>query len=96
MSKKPKRKSSRDPVRYDPPFEFEQDEEPLAKQPKYKTKLVYLLDQDEVNMLVDASTAEYVDEIPPEFHINYATYSEEEVLALLDCDYTPRKFKKKK
>ena len=96
MSKKLKRKSSREPINYDSPFEHEQDEVPLAIQHKYKITLVYLIDQDEVNRLIETSAVPYVDPSPSEMRTDYTTYSEEEVIALQACNYHPRKLRRKK
>lgn len=94
MSKKQKRKSTREPVRYDPPFEVEEQEsEPKAR---YKLVLAYMLDQEEVNALIAASTSPYVEPPPSVLPTEYSSYSEEEVLGLLDSNYVPRKLKRKK
>jgi hypothetical protein len=56
---------------------------------------VYILDQEEVNQLIDASQAPYV-EPPSEFEqVEYASYIEEEVQALIDGVPYRRKRKKK-
>ena len=94
MAKKNKRPKAREPFEYDPPFE---SEEPLEKpRTKYKTVMVYLIDQDEVNVLIEASNSTYVEAPKPAFDYNYSTYTEEECLALQNCAYVPRKYKKKK
>ena len=95
MPKKLKRKNTREPIRYDPPYEPE--ELPTSDQrPKYRLVLAYLLDQDEVNKLIEASTAQYVEPIVSTRSSDYETYTEEEVAALLDCTFHPRRSKKKK
>lgn len=93
MSKKQKRKSTREPLKYDPPFEIEEQES--EPRPKYKLVLAYLLDQDEVNSLIEASSAPYVEPPPSVPPTEYNTYTQEEVSALLDSNYVPRKLKKK-
>jgi hypothetical protein len=95
LAKKNKRThKSREQFDYDPPYEPEE----VVEQPKvkYKTKLVYLIDQDEVNALIDASNAPYVEPEKPVVNLNYESYSQEEVNDLIDGIYHPRKSKKKK
>jgi hypothetical protein len=88
-----KRKGPREAFDYQPPIE--QEQEP-RNEPKYRLKMAYLIDQDEVNQLIEASQAPYVDE-PKEFELtNYSTYVEEEVVALLAGEpYRRKRFKKK-
>lgn len=93
MSKKQKRKNTREPLEYDLPFESEEYvEEPRSK---YKFTLAYLIDQDEVNALIAASTSPYVE--PPSNIVNteYSTYTQAEVNALLNNDFAPKNKKKK-
>ena len=95
MSKKNKNKNrTREPEdRYDPPVE--EDYEPPRT--VYKATLVYLIDQDEVNMLIQASTAEYVEPPVPVRDEYYTTYEEYEVFQLLNGEpITLRKPKKRK
>lgn len=95
MAKKNKsRTKAKEQFEYDPPFESE--DIPEKPRPKYKTVMVYLIDQDEVNRLIEASNSEYVEPPRPPQDYNYSTYTEEECLALQNCDYYPRRFKKKK
>lgn len=94
-NKKNKRKSNaREPLEYEIPFEPEE----VAEEPriKYKTTLVYILDQGEVNRLIEASTAAYVEPQATNVVVNYPTYTEEECAGLMDGYYYPRKAKKKK
>lgn len=92
MSKK--RKSPREPsYQYTPPIDQEQEPK---NEPKYRLKMVYLIDQDEVNELIEASCAPYVDPSPPTQQTDYDTYSEDEVLALMDGKPYRRKRLKKK
>jgi hypothetical protein len=96
LAKKTKRKSSKEPVRYDTPFEIEEEDYEKSP-PRTVSSLVmaYILDQNEVNSLIEASEAPYVDApVDPTFVTQ--TYSEEEVAALMDCNYKPRRYKKKK
>ncbi len=96
MTKKKKRKNrTREPSDdYEVPFELDDE----VEQPKiaHKIVLAYLIDQDEVNMLINASTAEYVEPPGPVTTINQNSYSEDEVFALISGDFHPRKTKKKK
>jgi len=95
LAKKNKRKSrSEEQFEYDPPFEIEEQMEPPKV--KYKQVLAYLIDQDEVNMLVEASYSEYVEPPGSIVNTNYLTYIEEECVALIDGNFHPRKSKKKK
>jgi Tat protein secretion system quality control protein TatD with DNase activity len=55
----------------------------------------YLLDQDEVNRLIHESNAPYVD-VPTTEKQNYPTYTREEVQAIMNDDYDPTKFSKKR
>jgi hypothetical protein len=94
-NKKNKRKSNaREPLEYEIPFEPEE----VAEEPriKYKTTLVYILDQDEVNGLIEASTSQYVEPQTAITPTNYPTYTAEECTGLMDGYYYPRKTKKKK
>lgn len=94
MAKKSKRKSKeREPLEYEIPFEPEEE----VEQPRtyYKTTLAYLIDQDEVNELVKASTAAFVEPQPPNTSTDHPTYTEEECASLVDGTYMPRKVKKK-
>ena len=94
MAKKNKVKAkSREPLRYDPPFELEETVEKPSQ--KYRVTLVYLLDQDEVNGLIDASNAQYTEPNRLPSSTDYPTYSEEECVALINGKYRQRKFKKK-
>jgi hypothetical protein len=92
LSKKQRRKNTREPARYDPPFESEEQLEPRTK---YKTVMVYMLDQREVNTLIEASTAPYVDPSPLNLNLDYTSYIMDEVVALIDGQYHPRRKKKK-
>ena len=95
MSKKNKRKNNtREPLEYDPPFESE--EQPEQPRTKYKTVMVYVLDQDEVNSLIEASNSVYVEPPGPLVNTEYSTYTEEECVALVDGNFHPRKSRKKK
>jgi hypothetical protein len=95
LAKKNRRRTSREPSDdYGPDFDCEQSEK--VERPTYKTTVAYLIDQDEVNALLAASTSEHIDPIKVSTAIDYSTYTEEEVNAILACDYQPRKFKKKK
>lgn len=76
--------------------ELESHEESPKQQNKYKIVKAFLLDQEEVNALVEASSSLYVEPPQKPFSLEYLTYSQEEVLALIKGDYKPRKFKKKK
>jgi len=90
-----KRRSPKESYDYQPPIEQEQE---LRTESKYRLKMAYTLDQDEVNLLIDASHAPYV-ELPSEVihSTEYDTYSEDEVLSLLDGQPPrPRKRIKKK
>ena len=95
MAKKNKgRTKSQEQFEYDAPYEAEE----APEQPKqtYKITLVYLIDQEEVNTLISASTAQYVE---PEREVvtgDYPTYSEEECTSLMHGKYPQRKTKKKK
>jgi hypothetical protein len=93
LAKKSKRKATREPDHYDPPFEPEFEEEPIRQVPKYKAKLMYLLNQDEVNALINAPDIATSEETVK--HTNYSTYAEYEVLALMNGNYIPPKTKKK-
>lgn len=53
----------------------------------------YLLDQDEVNELIRASFAPYVEPNPKEEVIHHVTFSREETLALINGTYDPTHFK---
>lgn len=53
----------------------------------------YLIDRDEVNRLINASFAPWVEPPTPEVNTNYTTYSREEVEALMNCNYNPDHFK---
>lgn len=95
MAKKSKRKVSREPDQYDAPFEPERDEVPTKQAPKYRTKMVYLLNQDEVNALIYAADVSSLEELPKMPSMDYPTYTQQEVLALLECTYVPPVPKKK-
>jgi hypothetical protein len=58
--------------------------------------LSYLIDQDEVNALVEASTSPYVEPERPPADYNYQTYTKGEVAALLAGDFAPVKSNKRK
>jgi hypothetical protein len=93
LPKKNKRKTkSRELPEYEPPFESEELEE--QPKPKYKIVLVYVLDQDEINRLLEASSAEYVEPPGPVVDANYATYTEYEADSLVSGNFYPRKKKK--
>lgn len=63
---------------------------------KSPVKMEYVLDQDEVNRLIDASFAPYVDVPKAETFQNYPTFTMEEVNALIKGDYDPTHFKKRR
>jgi hypothetical protein len=98
LSKKSKRgKRAKEPLHYDPPFEHEEEElPPKESTPKYRVKMAYLLDQEEVNRLIEASSAPLPEIAQPEPTIHFNSYTEEEVQSLLEGDFKPRKTKKKK
>lgn len=86
MAKKSKRKATREPDCFDPLFEPELEEAPIKQVPKYKAKLVYLIDRDEVNALINApliGSSEEASKLP---NTNYTTYTQAETLALLNSD----------
>jgi hypothetical protein len=96
LAKKSKRKATRETEQYDQPFELDVEEEPVRTAPKYRAKLAYLIDQDEVNALIYATERAAAVEGPPkQFYTSYPTYSIEEVLALLEGNYVPSKPRKK-
>lgn len=95
MAKKNKsRTKGREPFEYNPPFESE--ELPEEPRPKYKTVLAYLLDQDEVNRLINASNTEYVELPHDSGPTDYSTYTRDECAALINGKPHQRKTKKKK
>lgn len=63
---------------------------------KSPVKFEYLLDQDEVNRLIEASNAPIVDEVKPYVGVDYATYTAREVAALIEGDYDPARFQRRK
>ena len=92
MAKKKKRSDTREPLdEYDEPY-----------QPVEKTRIVsriemvYILDQDEVNFLINASTAPYVELERPIPNTGYSTYTEEEAYTLIEGNFYPREPHKKK
>lgn len=91
MPKKSKRRADREPVHYDPPSFEEQEESEAVERPKYRLTLAYLIDQEEVNMLVAASTEEFVDPPESEPSLNYETYTMMEAVQLVNNDYKPPK-----
>ena len=96
MAKKNKRKNkAREPLEYEIPYEPEE----VVEQPRTinRATLVYLIDQDEVNMLINASTAEFVEPIPPVEVIHQHSYTSEEANQLVNGEpIAARKSKKKK
>jgi len=93
---KKKGKRTREPVEdYENSFEPElYEEEPRVK---YKTTLAYLIDQDEVNRLIEASSPTQLDFAPVVVDINHPTYTKEDAIALINgYNFEPRKIKKKK
>jgi hypothetical protein len=72
--------------------DFQEEEKPRRK--TYALDKVYLLDQDEVNQLINASNAP-VEEKPIDYDRKYPTYTKNEVADLLNNKYIP-KIKKKK
>jgi hypothetical protein len=78
-----------------------QDEEPkqeeeatVAVREVVRSKVLWLLDQDEVNRLIQASEESIADVILDTATpaAQYGTYTEEEVYALLNDTYDPRRF----
>ena len=63
---------------------------------KSEARLEYLLDQDEINSLIEASVAPYVPQEPSEINLNYKTYTQVEVNALIAGDYDAAWNKKRK
>jgi hypothetical protein len=91
MSKK--RKGTKEQFHYDPPIEQEQ---PVSNEPKYRLKLAYVIDPEEVAALVNASDTPLDSPAKETEFIDYPTYSEEEVLALINGEPYRRKSRKKK
>jgi hypothetical protein len=58
--------------------------------------LQYLLDQDEVNALINASETPVTVNIPERPEHWYETYSAAEAAALIACDYDPSHFDRRK
>lgn len=89
MARNHRRKSCREPSEEYTPVEQEE------VRPKYRVTLAYIIDEDEVNELVEASYSAYV-ELPnaTAHHSNYPTYMEEETISLVNGDFRPRKLKK--
>lgn len=56
--------------------------------------LEYLLDKEEVRLLIEASSAPYVDPLETIPSVNYATFSPEEVSNLVDGNYDHTRFTK--
>ena len=86
-------KKRKEPHQLDLPFDSE--DEPVKSSKPYKAVLAYMLDRDEINGLIAASTAPYVDLPVPEVTADYATYTPEESTALVIGKFRPRKLKKK-
>lgn len=63
---------------------------------KSPVTMEYLLDQDEVNSLIDASNAPIIDEVSTQQDTNYPTYSQREVIALVDGNYDPAHFQRRR
>lgn len=89
MSKK--RKRPKEQYRYDPLTENEPEQN--SKESKYRLKLVYLIDPNEVAELIAASQAPYIDSPREANPQDYPTYSIEEIVDLLSGTYKRRRRK---
>ena len=93
MANKSKRRNKEPSENYSPDL----DEEVEQPRIKYRMVLMYLIDQDEVNELIAASTAEFVESIQPVEVIHQHSYSLEEANQLINGEpISTRKLKKKK
>jgi hypothetical protein len=61
-----------------------------------KTKMEYLINQDEVNSLIAASKEVVVVETKEDPSRWYSTYSQEEVVVLMEGNYDPSHFERRK
>jgi hypothetical protein len=93
LARKKKSDSSRGSSDYDSSFEVVDQTEVVKT--KYRAVLAYLIDRDEVNSLIEASTCEYIDVPGTVSDADYPTYLEDEVASLIEGGYHPRKLKKK-
>ena len=93
-----KKNSSKNKARELPEYDSEFESEEAAEQPRarYEITMAYILNQDDVNGLIRASTEAYIEPITGQSRgDNYTTYTLEEVDALINGVFHPRKSKKK-
>jgi hypothetical protein len=88
MAKKRSTKGSQEQqpqYRYDVPIESSEE---LSSKSRYKLKLAYIIDPEEIAMLIAASMEPYVDlTVVNTPDVDYTTYSEEEIQSLVSGQY---------